>query len=128
MVSLSKDILSLHNPLKLALFPGGVNTVGFLVGWFKTAKHRFGLDKFGQGTLLGVYRWLILSMTAYLLAYWAYLSSCLPDSLDWGKAAFLALSTFMPHLVLSLLLLDIERLQPLALSYGIDITISRCKI
>ena len=97
-------------------------------GWFKTAKHRFGLDKFGQGTLLGVYRWLILSMTAYLLAYWAYISSSLSDSLDWGKAAFLALSTFLPHLVLSLLLLDIERLRPLALSHGIDITISRCKI
>jgi len=128
MVSLLKDILSLHNPLKLALFRGGVNIVGNLVGWFKTAKHRFGLDKFGQGTLLGIYRWLILSMTAYLLAYWAYLSSCLPDSLDWGEAAFLALFTFLPHLILSLLLLDIERLRPLALSHGIDITISRCKI
>jgi|GEM_PF-3370318 hypothetical protein len=41
--------LSLNNALKLVLFPGGVNTVGFLVGWFKTAKYRFGLDKFGQG-------------------------------------------------------------------------------
>ena len=97
-------------------------------GWFKTAKYRFGLDRFGQGTLLGIYRWLVLSITAYLLAYWTYLSSCLPDSLDWGQAAFLALSTFLPHLVLSLLLLDIERLRPLALSHGIDITISRCKI
>jgi len=97
-------------------------------GWFKTAKYRFGLDKFGQGTLLGIYRWLVLSITAYLLAYWTYLSSCLPHSLDWGQAAFLALSTFLPHLVLSLLLLDIERLRPLALSHGIDITISRCKI
>ena len=35
---------------------------------------------------------------------------------------------YMPHLILSLLLLDIERLRPLALSHGIDITISRCKI
>jgi len=35
-------------------------------GWFKTAKHRFGLDRFGQGTLLGVYRWLVLSLLAYL--------------------------------------------------------------
>jgi hypothetical protein len=56
------------------------------------------------------------------------LSSCLPDSLDWGKAAFLALSTFLPHLVLSLLLFDIERLRLLALGHGIDITISMCKI
>ena len=35
-------------------------------GFFKTAKHRFGLHRFGQQTLLGVYRWLILSLTAYL--------------------------------------------------------------
>ncbi|PMB22547.1 transposase, partial [Fischerella thermalis] len=42
-------------------------------GWFKTAKHRFGLHRFGQGTLLGIYRWLILSLTAYLITHWTYL-------------------------------------------------------
>ena len=47
-------------------------------GWFKTAKHRFGLHRFGQGTLLGMYRWLILSLTAYLIAHWAYLDTQLP--------------------------------------------------
>ncbi|MBD2345010.1 hypothetical protein [Anabaena subtropica] len=31
---------------------------GQIEGWFKTAKHRFGLHRFGQGTLLGMYRWL----------------------------------------------------------------------
>ena len=36
-------------------------------GFFKTAKHRFGLHRFGQATKLGVYRWLILSLIAYLL-------------------------------------------------------------
>lgn len=97
-------------------------------GWFKTAKYRFGLDKFGQGTLLGVYRWLLLSITAYLLAHWTYLARCFPNSLDWGLAADIALSIFIPHLVLSLLLLDIDRRRHLALSYGIDIQISRCKI
>lgn len=39
-------------------------------GFFKTAKHQFGLHCFGQGTKLGVYRWLILSLIAYLLAHW----------------------------------------------------------
>ena len=43
-------------------------------GWFKTAKHRFGLHRFGQGTLLGVYRWFVLSLISYVLAHWAYLS------------------------------------------------------
>lgn len=42
-------------------------------GFFKTSKHRFGLHRFGQGTLLGVYRWLVLSLIAFTLAH-----ACLP--------------------------------------------------
>ena len=49
-------------------------------GWFKTAKHRFGLHRFGQGTRVGVYRWLVLSLISYVLAHWAYLSTAIaPD-------------------------------------------------
>ena len=36
-------------------------------GFFKTAKHQFSLNRFGQKTLLGVYRWLILSFLSYIL-------------------------------------------------------------
>ncbi|WP_438888595.1 transposase [Anabaena sp. WFMT] len=115
-------------PLKAATISWWGKRRWQIEGWFKTAKHRFGLDKFGQCTLLGIYRWLILSVTAYLLAHWTYLAEYYPHTLDWGQAAFLALSTFFPILLLSLLLLDIERLRPLAFSHGIDITISRCKI
>ena len=97
-------------------------------GWFKTAKHRFGLHRFGQGTLLGMYRWLILSLTAYLIAHWAYLETQLPLSPDWGEAALTARESLFPQIVVSLLLLDIERLIPLARSHGFDIHISRCKI
>ena len=35
-------------------------------GFFKTAKGRFSLDRFEQGSRLGVYRYLVLSMIAYL--------------------------------------------------------------
>jgi hypothetical protein len=97
-------------------------------GWFKTAKHRFGLHRFGQGTLFGMYRWLILSLTAYLIAHWTYLSTQLPLPPDWGEAAQTALESIFPQLVVSLLLLDIERLLPLTRSCGFDIRISRCKI
>jgi hypothetical protein len=38
-------------------------------GFFKTVKGRFSLERFGQGSRLGVYRYLILSMIAYLLAH-----------------------------------------------------------
>ena len=54
-------------------------------GFFKTAKHRFGLHRFGQGTLLGIYRWLILSFTAYFIAHWTYLSTRLSLPPDWGR-------------------------------------------
>lgn len=99
-------------------------------GWFKTAKHRFGLHRFGQGTLLGVYRWLVLSLISYVLAHWAYLSSAVTSTNlpDWGKAAKIAFQTIFPHLVVLLLLQDIERLRELALSQGINIQIFRCKI
>ena len=97
-------------------------------GWFKTAKHRFGLDRFGQGTKLGIYRWLVLSLIAYLLAHWAYLSTASSALPDWGQAAQLALEVFLPQLVLLLLLLEIQRLQPLVQTQGFDIQISRCKI
>jgi len=97
-------------------------------GWFKTAKHRFGLHRFGQTTILGMYRWLILSLTAYLLAHWSYLQTQLPLPPDWGKAAQTALESLFPNIVVSLILLDIQRLIPLARSCGFDISISRCKI
>ncbi|MDZ4876603.1 MAG: IS701 family transposase ISAcma37 [Chroococcidiopsis cubana SAG 39.79] len=97
-------------------------------GWFKTAKHRFGLHRFGQGTLLGVYRWLVLSLIAYILAHWAYLSKATTDLPDWGEAAQFAFQTFFPQFLLCCFLLDLERMRPLALSHGIDIQISRCKI
>ena len=97
-------------------------------GWFKTAKHRFGLHRFGQGTLLGVYRWLILSLIAYILAHWAYLSSHSTDLPDWGEAAQIAFQTFLPQLFMCCFLLNLERMRPIALSHGINIQISRCKI
>ena len=87
-----------------------------------------GLHRFGQGTLLGVYRWLVLSLIAYLLAHWAYLSTATSDLPDWGQAAQLALQAILPQFLVFLFLLELERMRPLALSYGIYIQLSRCKI
>ncbi|MEM6755411.1 MAG: transposase [Cyanobacteria bacterium P01_E01_bin.35] len=56
-------------------------------GWFKTAKHRFGLHRFGQKTLMGMYRWLILSLISYFIVHWTYLSTQLPLPPDWGEAS-----------------------------------------
>lgn len=96
-------------------------------GWFKTAKYRFGLHCSGQGTLLGAYRWLILSLIAYLLTHWTYLSTSPTTLPDWGAAAQLALEVLLPQLVLLLLLLEIHRLRPLAQANGFDLQITNYK-
>lgn len=96
-------------------------------GWFKTAKHRFGLHRFGQGTQQGVYRWLVLSLIAFVLAHWGYLLLGTPERLDWGEAAQTALEQLFPALVVSLLLRELERLRPLLRHQGLDLTIAYCK-
>ena len=93
-------------------------------GFFKTVKHRFGLHRFGQSTLLGVYRWLVLSFIAYFLALWAYLASGKTTLPDWGEAALLARETLLASLVVLGLLINIARTQSLARQQGFDITVS----
>lgn len=98
-------------------------------GWFKTAKHRFGLHRFGQQTLQGMYRWLIFSLTAYLLAHWAYLpSEFSAPFMDWTNAAESTLHLLLPQLIALCLLLEVSRLESLLTSQGFEIHISRCKI
>lgn len=67
-------------------------------GFFKTIKHRFGLHRFGQTTKLGVYRWLLLSLIAYILAHWINCWSLSPV-LDWKAASDLALSVLFPSVL-----------------------------
>jgi len=59
MANWKNDLFCLPNPSKQARLHGGENGDGRW-GWFKTAKHRFGLHRFGQCYSLGVYRWLVL--------------------------------------------------------------------
>lgn len=92
-------------------------------GFFKTAKHRFGLHRFGQSTILGVYRFLVVSMIAYLLAHWAYLWSSLSLLPDWGKVSRLAAEALFPQLILSNLLLELKRTRNLARQNGFDLVI-----
>jgi len=55
-----------------------------------------------------VYRWLVLSLIAFILAQWVYLSTNPSQLPEWGACAHLALQTLLPEVVVSLLLLDIE--------------------
>ena len=105
-------------------------------GFFKTAKHQFGLHCFGQGTKLGVYRWLILSLIAYLLAHWIDQWS-LPPVLEWKATCRLALETLLPSIVWFQLLKQIRMSAQIAAQYGFEIVLKslpdrayreRCKI
>lgn len=76
-----------------------------------------------------MYRWLILSVSAEVLAHWGYLSTQPPVGwIDWAQAAEVSLHQLLPQLVTLLLLLKIARLQSLLRSQGFDIQISRCKM
>ncbi len=76
-----------------------------------------------------MYRWLILSLTAYLIVHWTYLLNRTGrEAPDWGEAAQTALESIFPQLVMSLILLAIQRLTPLILGCGFDIQFSRCKM
>jgi hypothetical protein len=97
-------------------------------GFFKTAKHRFGLHRFGQQTLLGLYRWLVLSLVAFVLAHWGYLSMETQALPDWAEAASVVMETALADVLAALLLADIERRRPLLQQQGIEIHITRCKM
>lgn len=105
-------------------------------GFFKTAKHQFGLHCFGQGTLLGVYRWLILSLIAYLLAHWVDQWSW-PPVLNWKATCRLTLETLFPSVVWFQLLRQIRLSQDIAAQFGFEVVLKslsckdyqeRCKI
>jgi Transposase DDE domain len=91
-------------------------------GFFKTIKHRFGLHCFGQSTKLGVYRWLILSLIAYLLAHWID-RWALPPVLDWKVASDLTLSVLFPSILWLKLLRQIRINADIAARYGFEIVL-----
>ena len=97
-------------------------------GFFKTVKHCFSLHKFGQKTLLGVCRWLILSFVSYLLSYWVYLHLGDYDNLDWFNSAQQALILLLPHILLLSLLNQLEAVRPWLNELGFDFSLMRCKI
>ena len=91
-------------------------------GFFKTIKHRFGLHCFGQSTKLGVYRWLILSLIAYLLAHWIDQWS-FPPVLDWKAASDLALKVLFPSILWLQLLKQIRTCTNVATDFGFEIVL-----
>ena len=92
-------------------------------GFFKTIKHRFGLHGFGQKTRLGIYRWLLLSLIAYLLAHWMFCLLPAWCALDWAEVSAKALATLLPQVVWLKLLHQIQKSRAVIQSQGFEVII-----
>ncbi|AEV17319.1 hypothetical protein TCCBUS3UF1_p220 (plasmid) [Thermus sp. CCB_US3_UF1] len=66
--------------------------------FFKAMKSEFSLGQFGQRTALGVHRFLVLSLLAYLLAHWVKLASE-EKGCTWWEAGREAARRLFPELV-----------------------------
>jgi len=94
---------------------------------FKTLKHQFGWDCFGQGTLKGMYRWWILAFISYLLTHWHCLDSQ-QTTLDWQQAAHQAREQFFPHEVFQCFLQEVDQIRPLLAQLGWSVEIARLPV
>jgi hypothetical protein len=92
------------------------------VGFFKTVKHQFGLHCFGQSTKLGVYRWLILSLIAYLLTHWVDLWAW-PPVLDWKSTSRLELEKLLPSVLWAEVLRHTCKSADIAAQFGFQIVL-----
>ncbi|MCL6528317.1 MAG: transposase [Thermaceae bacterium] len=96
----------------VATFPAGPQTVLVwgrrrfsIEHFFRAMKSEFSLARFGQRTALGVHRFLVLSLLAYLLAHWVKL---IPgkEGLAWREVV----RFLLPEMVLRVLLEELQRL------------------
>jgi hypothetical protein len=97
-------------------------------GFFKTIKYQFGLASFGQQTLLGVYRWLVISFISFILAHWVYISLNTGQAPEWRKLASQALEKLLPQIAIQQLLIAIESKRELLETYGLKLKLVQIKI
>ena len=81
-------------------------------GFFKTIKGRFGLARFGQQTLTGVLRFLVLSLLAFILAQWQLWAAPDGEWPHWQELAVEVRRQLVPEVMQAELLAELERLQP----------------
>ncbi len=125
---LEKRFVLSTRPLKASTITWWGRRRWSIEGFFKTSKHRFGLHRFGQQSLQGVYRWFILSWICFVLAHWVYLSTGSCQLPDWGAAATATLEILLPQVVISNLLIDVERRRPLLQAIGLDLQLVELQI
>jgi hypothetical protein len=77
--------------------------------FFKAMKSEFSLGQFGQRTALGVHRFLVLSLLAYLLAHWVRVERE-DEGLTWQEEAGWAARLLLPELVVQGILRELHTL------------------
>jgi hypothetical protein len=97
-------------------------------GFFKTSKYQFGLAAFGQQTLLGVYRWLVLSFISFVLVHWVYLSLNTGQQPKWRKSSGDTIEKLMPEIAVKQILEEIESKRSLLESQGLRLELVQIKI
>jgi hypothetical protein len=118
---LQKRFVLSTRPLKASTIAWWGRRRWSIEGFFKTIKHRFGWHRFGQQSLLGVYRWLLLGLICFVVAHWCYLAQGTTAPPDWGVAATTALQMLLPHVLFTHLLLQVLDARPLLHSLGFDL-------
>jgi hypothetical protein len=86
------------------------------------------IKHFSQQTLLGVYRWLILSFISFVLTHWVHLSSNFSLPPEWRRASELAPQQLVPQIAVSLLLVEINQKQEFLLPKGLAFELVSIKI
>jgi hypothetical protein len=85
------------------------------------AKHCFGLHRFGQSSPVGVYRWLVLVLIAFVLALCGLLMQETAEEVDWAVAAQSIVRLLIPHIIIYSLLKELEPWRQKALELGIEL-------
>jgi hypothetical protein len=87
--------------------------------FFKTLKFRFGLDQFGQRTTRGAFRFIILGLLAFALAFWEALETVADWALlDWGLVACAAADELVPEIQALDAQRTLDRLRPILEARG----------
>lgn len=75
-----------------------------------------------------MYRWLVLSLVAFILAHWGYLSMDTSTLPNWAAAARTVFEAVLPQVAIALLIQQIHDHQPLLQQHGYQLQITRCKM
>jgi hypothetical protein len=87
--------------------------------FFKTLKFRFGLDQFGQRTVRGAFRFIILGLLAFTLVFWEALETVADWALlDWGLVARSAADELVPEIQALAAQRTLDRLRPILEARG----------